>query len=271
MAQGAASRTESRTKAGLRSVMRATGLLGVWYRILEIRIARRWPKPPTHGPDGLPMPGRLEMTRIGGGAASDFFFERGKATAEALVALAVRAGADPKSWTRVFDWGCGCGRLSRHMPALTPATIVGRDIDGMTVRWSARHLPGDYKPCKLLPPLDIASNSIDFAYGFSVLTHLTARTQKLWFRELGRILRPGAIATLTFHDREHFASTAAPFRREESGVAVTEWALEGSNMVAAFQDLDTIAAAANEWFELVGSQTSREAVFEQAVAVLRRR
>jgi SAM-dependent methyltransferase len=262
---------KSRASSPLRSLVRSAGLLGAYFRLIELRRAMTYPKPPALAPDGKPLPNRLAMMRIGGVSDWRFFYERGRTTAQTLVDEARKAGADPACWTHILDWGCGCGRIARHMPSLTPARIVGRDIDAYTVKWCKQHLEGDYKASALQPPLDLEPASIDFVYGFSVLTHLTAPMQATWFEELGRILKPGGIAALTFHDREHPAAPAVQFRREEASVCVTEWAMEGSNLVAAFQDIASITRAAGPWFELARSVPRADTQFDQAIAILRRR
>lgn len=263
---------QPRPKASpLRDFARNAGMLGVYFRLSEMRRAMAAPRPPAHAADGKPLPGRLAMMRIGGTANWQFFFERGKATANVLIDAARDAGADPQSWQRVLDWGCGCGRIARHMPSLTPAAIVGRDIDAYTVKWCAENLDGDFKRSALSPPLDIADASIDFVYGFSVLTHLSAQMQAAWFKELGRILKPGALAALTYHDRQHPAMDWVKLRSEQDGVSLTEQTLEGSNLVAAFQGIDTIERAAAPWFTLVSNIPRDVTAFEQSLAVLRRK
>ena len=255
----------------LRSLARRTGLLGAYFRLIEVRRVLSYPPPPPRAPDGRPLPTRLAMMRIGGVSDWRFFYERGRTAAETLVAAARAAGARPDAWMQVLDWGCGCGRIARHMPQLTPARIIGRDIDAYTVGWSARHLEGDFKVCGRAPPLDLEAAGIDFAYGFSVLTHLTGPMQARWLEELARVLRPGALAALTYHDLDHPAVPAVTLRGEEAGVFVTEWALEGSNLTAAFQDAASIRRAAAPWFELASDIHRSDTPFDQAIAVLRRR
>lgn len=255
----------------LRPVVRGLGLLGPYYRFMEWRAAMAAPRPPRLADDGKPLPGRLAMMRIGGTSDWRFFYERGRATARTLIDAARAAGADPALWQAALDWGCGCGRIARHMPAYTPARIIGRDIDAYTIGWSRRHLDGDYQVCGLRPPLDLAPASVDFAYGFSVLTHLSAPLQTAWLEELARVLKPGALAALSYHDLHHPAAKEVTFRREQDGVHVTEWAMEGSNLVAAFQDIASIQRAAAPWFDLAHHMTRDQTLFDQALAVLRRK
>lgn len=266
-----ASSAESPVSSGLRTLARNTGLLSLYYRGLEYRNAMAFPKPPALAPDGKPLPNRLAMMRIGGVSDWKFFFERGRIDAETFVNVARAEGADPSNWRAILDWGCGCGRLARHMPSFTPARIIGRDIDRYTLNWCAKNLDGDFRGSRLNPPLDLAAASVDFVYAFSVLTHLTGPMQARWFRELARVLRTDGLATLSFHDLDHPATQRVQLRRESGGVAVTEWAMEGSNLVAAFQDFASICRAAEPWFEPVREIPRAETPFEQAIAVLRRR
>lgn len=270
MSAAAASQPQRRPHP-LRSIVRGLGLLGPYYRFVEWRAAMASPRPPRVAEDGKPLPDRLAMMRIGGTSDWRFFYERGKATAQTLVDAARTAGADPARWQAVLDWGCGCGRISRHLPAHTPARIIGRDIDAYTIRWPRKHLDGDYRACGLKPPLDLAAGSVDFVFGFSVLTHLSAPMQTAWLEELARVLKPGALAALTYHDMQHPAAQAVTFRREQDGVHVTEWTMEGSNLVAAFQDITSIQRAAAPWFDLAHHMTRDQTRFEQPLAVLRRK
>jgi SAM-dependent methyltransferase len=267
MAAGA----ESPVSSSLRTLARNTGLLGLYYRGLEFRKAMSYPKPPPQAPDGKPFPNRIAMMRIGGGSDWQVFYDRGRADAEMFVNIARSAGANPASWRAILDWGCGCGRIARHMPALTPARIIGRDIDRYTLKWCAKNLDGDFRTSRLKPPLDLASASVDFIYGFSVLTHLTGPMQALWFKELARVLRSDGLAVLSFHDWSHPAAREVQLRRESGGVSVTEWTMEGSNLVAAFQDYASICRAAEPWFEPVREIPRANTPFGQAIAVLRRR
>jgi len=271
MNAAAAARQSPRRPHPMRSLVRGLGLLGAYYRLLEWRAAMAAPQPPRVADDGKPLPGRLAMMRIGGTSDWRFFYERGKATARTLVDAARAAGAAPARWQAVLDWGCGCGRIARHMPAHTPAKIIGRDIDAYTIRWPQEHLDGDYRVSGLKPPLDLAPASVDFVYGFSVLTHLSAPMQAAWLEELARVLKPGALAALTYHDMQHPAVQRVTFRDEQNGVHVTESTMEGSNLVAAFQDISSIQRAAAPWFDLAHHMTLSETLFDQSLAVLRRK
>ncbi len=151
--------------------------------------------------------------------------------------------------------------------------MIGVDVDGLGPAWCKRHLPGDYARCGLLPPFDLADASVDIAYGLSVLTHLTRDVQKAWLTELARVIRPGGLAMLTYHDEIHPHLDAYPDCKrqvEAEGFAITSKSLVGTNYTATFQTRDQIAAAA-DGFETVASFPWSETTMGQALIVLRRR
>jgi predicted SAM-dependent methyltransferase len=54
----------------------------------------------------------------------------------------------------------------------------------------------------LIGPTDacpLRSGSIDFVYGLSIFTHLTADSERFWLAELHRLLKPKGVAVMTVH------------------------------------------------------------------------
>lgn len=85
----------------------------------------------------------------------------------------------------------------------TPARFTGVDIDADAIAWSREHLKfADFRAIATLPPMDLPDASFDAAYSFSVFTHLPLEAQRAWLdRRAARVLKPGALAALTFHGR----------------------------------------------------------------------
>jgi SAM-dependent methyltransferase len=174
----------------------------------------------------------------------------------------------------VLDWGCGCGRISRHLPRHTDARIVGRDIDPVTVAWSAANLPGDFRLSGLAPPLDLGDGSVDVILAQSVFTHLGEAAQRAWLAELARVLAPGGLLLLSFMDERHHRVDllgAARADLDARGFAVTTTALEGTNHMATFQTRDQLAASAAPWFGAAAHRASGDTTLAQAVLALVRR
>jgi len=156
------------------------------------------------GVDDLPFPPLPLAHRVGALSGDDPYGQYeliGRRGREDLCA------ALPTDWAwrgkRVLDLGCGAGRTLRHfVPEAAIAEFMGCDIDGESVTWVQRHLcppfvcfaNGD------VPPLPLATESLDLVYAISVFTHLAA-TWSAWLLEVHRVLRPGGIALLTFMGR----------------------------------------------------------------------
>jgi SAM-dependent methyltransferase len=107
-----------------------------------------------------------------------------------------------ETW-RVLDWGCGPGRLARHMAecfAPTPLELTAVDPDPAAIAWCRAHLPGIvFQEAPFRPPLPFDDQHFDAVYAFSVLTHLAEESQARWVDELRRVLKPGGVLVVTVH------------------------------------------------------------------------
>lgn len=253
-----------------RGILERTGLIGPYYRRLERRQAR------TLGAaieDGRPMPPAELVVQVSGPSWA-WFSERGQADAATFRALAQRHGRDMTAGTDVLDFGCGAGRIARWLAPDVIAgggSFTGTDLNRRLSGWCAANLPGHYVTNALKPPLGLADGTVDLIYAHSVLTHLTEPVAKAWLAELARVLRPGGVALLTFHD-EAYAQLAAPeltARLPAEGYVVLNNAMEGSNYLSAWTTRARLAAIAERWFEVVEMIPGRSDEASQAISVLR--
>ena len=63
----------------------------------------------------------------------------------------------------VYEWGCGPGRVIRHLPEVfgTSVKIYGSDYNKETIDWCEQNLPGiRFFVNALMPPLDFSRQSI---------------------------------------------------------------------------------------------------------------
>jgi len=110
----------------------------------------------------------------------------------------------PDGWSshgkRVLDFGCGAGRILRHLPSRAPgAEIWGCDIDRPSVEWLEQNLSpplhvfvnGEY------PPLPQPAGAFDLILVGSVFTHL-AEGWSAWLLELRRLLSEDGLLVVTF-------------------------------------------------------------------------
>ncbi len=117
----------------------------------------------------------------------------------AVAALLHRYNVKPVG-TTLMDWGCGHGRVTRHFIREWPLSqIVGMDVDAENANWAAATLaPGKFVVSPLLPPCPLPDGCLDALFSISVMTHLAPDIQQLWLAELARLLRPKAIALMSF-------------------------------------------------------------------------
>jgi len=101
---------------------------------------------------------------------------------------------------RILDWGCGPGRIIRHLPTVVGngCEYFGTDYNKKTIDWCSQNLPDiHFNNNTLKAQLPYADNFIDVIYGISIFTHLSEQLHFDWYRELYRVLKPNGIMFLT--------------------------------------------------------------------------
>lgn len=128
----------------------------------------------------------------------------------------------------ILEWGCGPGRIIRHLASLLPdhnVSISGADYNPETITWCSENLKGmKFVLNKLMPPLDFADNQFDVTYNFSVLTHLSTEAQRTWIAELWRVLKPGGLLICTTHGDAytHLLTSKDELQKYSAGEAVVQ-------------------------------------------------
>jgi SAM-dependent methyltransferase len=127
---------------------------------------------------------------------------------------------------RLLDFGCGCGRLLRHLGDVADGVqIHGTDIDAEMVEWLQRNMPfGQYAVASREPPLPYPDEHFDLVISHSVFTHLDERHQDLWLRELRRITRQDALLLVSVQGEATWTRTCAD--AQAAGYDTTAWRTE---------------------------------------------
>lgn len=157
----------------------------------------------------------------------------GADTAHALAALIGRHVDAAR--LRVADWGCGMGRVLRHLP--DTYELTGFDYNKSAVEWCGRAFPGArFALNGLMPPLPAGPGAFDVLYALSVFTHLSGRAHDAWIAEIERVLRPGGVFIGAFHMTPAGGQLLDDERRRfDAGELVTrEGVIEGSRTFTAF-------------------------------------
>jgi len=212
-------------KRNLVRLLGRVGLAGPAFRAYERVVAGR--SRPVTVVDGPPLPPRHLMVRAAGTPDADWFLRSGRAAFDVIAAHVPleQIGA-------VLDFGCGCGRVTRHWQAFG-GEVSGSDLNAEAIEWCRDNLPfGSFLRNELAPPLGVGDNSFDLVYALSVFTHFTADLQLAWRDELRRVLRPGGYLLLTTHGRSYVPVLDADERKQfERGELVVRWGDQaGSNL-----------------------------------------
>lgn len=120
----------------------------------------------------------------------------------------------PSPAKKVLDWGCGVGRVTRHLPEFFPeADITGIDINPSSIQWLQQHIPNSkfLLASDIHPPL---SSPFDLIIGISVLTHIPADQQSSSLLKLQQWLSPHGIACISTRGRHYHPELSSQQLRE---------------------------------------------------------
>ena len=142
------------------------------------------------GATALPPPAL--RAAVGIDSSRSHYVEVGRGVAEAILHAAPPRG-------RWLDFGCGSGRVARHLGVIDTISLTGVDVDRRAVSWCKQHLRGDFQIIAPDPPLPFADASFDVVCAVSVFTHLDEAEQLRWLAELRRVLPAGGTLVASTH------------------------------------------------------------------------
>lgn len=97
----------------------------------------------------------------------------------------------------VVEWGVGCGRLMRALPAELITNCIGLDVDPVNIEWCSSFMPyGTYGTLEPFGKMPLKDNSVDVLYSYSVMTHLCAVAEIHWLKEINRVLKGTGIISV---------------------------------------------------------------------------
>lgn len=187
--------------------------------------------------DGVPIPPKHLIFLVTGGFDFNSFLTFGKIGAETLRDTLRKNAIEIEKFESILDFGCGIGRVLRHLPMLTGSKLFGCDYNRKLIAWCQDNLPfAKFSANQLLGKLPYDDHSFDFIYALSVFTHLTEAQHTFWINELRRILRPGGYLFLTTHGQsyEHHIPANLKEQYRRGKLVVLNAGQAGKNRCAAF-------------------------------------
>ncbi|WP_354700979.1 hypothetical protein DSM112329_01273 [Paraconexibacter sp. AEG42_29] len=148
-----------------------------------------------------PLPPREIATYVVGGVAGDdWAADYDRVGREVVAALLPLTDPEALAGGRLLDFGCGSGRILRHLIRAVPGTeLHGCDIDATSVEWVQANLA---PRCRAVvappqPPLPFADGCFDVVWAVSVFSQIHEGWAD-WLLELRRVLRPGGTLVASF-------------------------------------------------------------------------
>ncbi len=201
----------------------------------------------------IPLPPDVLRLMVAGTDDAEWFVTAGQRAAESLTSLLAKNGIAIDTCDRILDFGCGCGRVIRHLRHL-PAELHGCDSNPVAMEWCAENLPfGAFAVNALESPLDYDARSFDLVYALSVFTHLPPHLQAHGMRELHRILKPGGVLVISLHGDALFGRLNRAERADYRAgrLVVRGGDLAGTNHCAAFHPPAFVRGAFADGFEVL--------------------
>ena len=139
--------------------------------------------------------------------------------------------------TRILDFGCGWGRMTRfYFKDIKSENIFGIDVDPTMIKicQDALHC-GNYSTVDPLPPPkgSFPDHSFHIIIAYSVFSHLHYDAAERWVAEFSRILKPGGILVATTQG-ERFLKLCKRLQNNPNK-QITQW---HQSVASAFENID---------------------------------
>ena len=182
------------------------------------------------------------------------YYNDGLSTAKEIV-YRIQKHRDMLRDGRILDWGCGPGRIVRHLPVLLPETeIYGTDYNQEYIDWCQRKLDRiKFSVNHIDPPTNYLDSFFDAVIGVSIFTHLSEASHTTWMNELHRITKPAGIIFITTQGVAYRSKlTTAERSHFDKGYLVTRrYSKEGNRLFSTFQPPEFIKRIVADRFEIV--------------------
>jgi SAM-dependent methyltransferase len=111
----------------------------------------------------------------------------------------------PLADSRVLDFGCGWGRLTRYLARdVAPGRLYGCDpVEGILQVCRENRVPATLARSEPVPERVPFDGEFELAFAFSVFTHISESAHQSCLRALHGCLRPGGLLVLTVRPPEY--------------------------------------------------------------------
>ncbi len=225
----------------------------------------------TEGIGPLPPP---EFTHLAIGIRDPHrFVASGLTSLQSIETLLALNGYHLDEFESVLDFGCGCGRLLRHMKDAS-SELYGADYNPYLIEWCRQNLSfARFVQANDQPPLPFGEGVFDCVLSVATFAHLNESRQRPWMDEIARVLRPNGMAVITVHGLSRAAELPADLnRRFTAGEVVSiRPALSGTNACATYHPESYMRTAFARELELIAHVPGGAADVRQDLVLYRKR
>ncbi len=147
----------------------------------------------------IELPPPLLRERVHGTMDVRSFIKVGRNCVRDLTLVLQKNGKNWREFPMVLDFGCGCGRILRHLKEFSHLSrFYGIDMDREAIEWCQKKMGfAQFNTNNPLPPLNLPHKTFDLIFAVSVFTHLDEKDQFAWLTELHRIAKEKALILIT--------------------------------------------------------------------------
>lgn len=181
------------------------------------------------------FPDKVLMNTVAGLEDEIEFGISGASIYRSLTTIVAEQGHSWKDYSRILDFACGCGRVTRlFLKHYRECEIFGSDINKQHIDWLRKNLPiGTFTQNRSVPPTGYQSSFFNLVYCISLFSHLSEERQLLWLKELARITLNGGLVILTVHGSHAYrVLTDRPDIRQRNGITEQQLSMVRSKMNA---------------------------------------
>jgi len=206
----------------------------------------------------------------------DVYRSSGRELAERLATI-IR-GLVPPPKAAILEWGCGPGRILRHLadclPEYTQLQLFGADYNKQSVDWCSRNISGiAFAENDLLPPIALKDETLDLVYAISVFTHMSETATYKWLDEVSRLLRHDGYFVFTTHG-ENFLHLLTPDQVQEfvaGNLVVRKGDSEGKKLFSSFHPTRWVESAlAQSGFRCLSFPSASTSAFHQDLWIVQK-
>jgi len=234
-----------------------------------------------------PVPPAENLNRVGS-QPFEMHVKRGHTILSILVEKLEKYGKAIDGGARIYDFGCGVGRVTIPLAENYDAEIYGSDVDHTAIEFLEENFSQKFKALTTgyEPPLPFEDGFLDIMYSISVWSHFPDHLQSAWLEEMRRIMKKDALLLIStagvahlenWHKKGKRTDITADMLREKGGLFIRNDRLDKNKNLfpgitgdwgVFYQTTDHIRSAWSKYFTI--EEIDEACIGKQDLVVLRK-